>query len=149
MKNKLILYIATSLDGFIAAKNGSVNFLKPYEKDSEDYGYKKFYDSVGTIIIGNKTYKQFQEPYDGKDCYVFSRKSKKNKGNIKYVKKSVKAFMKNFVPKDKKDIWIVGGANIANQFLKENLIDEMRIFIIPTLLGKGIPLFDGRNKEKI
>lgn len=137
-----------SLDGFIARVDGSVDFLKPYENSGEDYGYKKFYNSVGTIIIGNTTYEQFKEAYTGKDCYVFSRKKNKNKEvNITYVNEDVKEFLKKLKLKDNKNIWIVGGADIVNQFLKYNLIDKFMIFIVPIFLGNGIPLFKSINSE--
>ena len=72
---KIILYIAISLDGYIARKNGSVDWLKKYENSDEDYGYAKFLDSVKTVILGKTTYKQFKAPYSNKNCFVFSRKN--------------------------------------------------------------------------
>jgi len=145
MTKKVILYIAMSLDGFIARKNGSVDWLDKFNSSGEDYGYKKFYDSVNTVVMGSITYKQvlsFGEfPYKDKDCFVFSKKIKQSQ----YVN-FVKGDVKKFIEKENKKIWLVGGANLANQFLKYNLIDEFIIFIMPVLLGNGIRLFE-TNKE--
>jgi len=137
---KIILYIATSLDGFIARKNGSVDWLSEFNNTGEDFGYKKFLDSIGTVILGNTTYKEFKAPYENKKCFVFSRKNTGKKDNITYVNADVKEFVENL--SDDENIWLVGGADIAKEFLKNNLIDEFIITVIPTLLGEGIPLFD-------
>ena len=139
-----------SLDGFIARKDGSVDFLEKYEKGKEDYGYKKFYDSIGTIIMGNTTYKQFghtpefDKYYENKPIFVFSRKPKDKKKNITFVKENVKKLSKKL----KGNVWMLGGASIFNEFLKHDLIDEFIITVMPVILGEGISLFDKKNFEK-
>jgi len=153
---KIILYISMSVDGFIAKENGSVDFLDPYNESGDDYGYKEFYDSVGTIVMGNNTYKQFggtkefEEYYKGKPIFVFSRETKGEKGNITFVSGDVREFVENLDPKNDKNIWLLGGASMVNEFLKQNLIDELIITIIPVLLGDGISLFkDGLDEKKL
>lgn len=146
-----MLYIATSLDGFIARKDGSVDWLSPYENGQEDYGYKEFLKKIGIVIMGNTTYKQvlsFGEfPYRGKDCFVFTRnKEKHTDENVTFVSKNAKDFISQL--RENKNIWLVGGASIIDEFLKFDLIDEFIITIIPILLGEGIPLFKGRSNEK-
>ncbi len=153
MIKNIILYIAASLDGFIARKDGSVDWLSPYEKVEEDYGYNDFYEKIGTVIMGNNTYKQvlsFGEfPYRGKDCYVFTRnKDKRKDENVTFVSKNAKDFISQLNLKDNKNIWLIGGASIVDEFLKSDLIDEFIITIIPILLGDGIPLFKGKSNEK-
>jgi len=146
---KIILYIATSVDGFIARKNGSVDWLTQYGDSEEDYGYKEFLDSIGTIILGNTTYKEFKAPYENKKCFVFSRKNTGKENNIIYVNSNVKEFIEGLSDEDGK-IWLVGGANIVKEFLKNNLIDEFIITIIPIVLGEGIPLFlNGYGEHKL
>ncbi|MFZ3384709.1 MAG: dihydrofolate reductase family protein [Candidatus Methanoperedens sp.] len=150
MPNKIILYIATSLDGFIARKDGSIDWLSPYENGQEDYGYKDFLKTVGIVIMGNTTYKQvltFGEfPYRGKDCFVFTRNKENRKDeNVTFVSKNAKDFVSQL--SESKNIWLVGGASIIDEFLKFDLIDEFIITIIPILLGEGIPLFNGRSNE--
>ena len=146
---KIILYIATSLDGFIARKNGSVDWLPKFENTEEDYGYKEFYDSVGTVILGNTTYKEFKAPYENKKCFVFSRKNTGKEDNITYVKSDVKDFIEG-LSDENGNIWLVGGADIVKEFLKNNLIDEFIITVIPIVLGEGISLFgEGCGEHKL
>ena len=147
---KIILYVATSVDGFIARKNGSVDWLTQYNNSGEDFGYKEFLDSVETIILGNTTYREFKAPYENKKCYVFSRKNTGKENNITYVNTDVKEFTDGL--SENENIWLVGGADIAKEFLKHNLIDEFIITIIPIVLGEGIPLFAkgvGEHKLKL
>jgi dihydrofolate reductase len=145
---KIILYIATSLDGFIARKNGSVDWLTKYENSGEDYGYKKFLESIGTVFLGNTTYKEFKAPYEDKKCFVFSRTKTGQENNIIYVNNNVKEFVEGL--QDDGNIWLVGGANIAKEFLVNNLIDEFIITVIPIVLGEGIYLFEkGCGEQKL
>jgi len=145
---KIILYIATSLDGFIARKNGSVDWL-PQPDNSEDFGMKEFLDSIGTVILGNTTYKEFKAPYPNKKCFVFSRKNTGKEDNITYVNSDVKDFIEGLSDEDG-NIWLVGGASLAKEFLKNNLIEEFIITVIPIVLGEGISLFgEGSGEHKL
>jgi dihydrofolate reductase len=144
---KIKLYIASSLDGYIAREDGSVDWL-PTEGD---YGYKKFCASIDTILMGRKTYDQILEfgeyPYSGKKAYIFTKNTKTKKDiNVKFVS-DVIDFTKGLVRSPGKDIWIVGGAEIITIFLNSDLIDEIILTIIPTVIGKGIPLFKDIKKE--
>ena len=143
---KGILYIAQSIDGFIARKNGSVDWLDAYFSKEMAKGHKTFFNKIDSVVVGNTTQKQFPQKYEGKPTFVFSKKRKGQDENITYVKGRVSTFIKNYKPKG--NVWILGGSDIINQFLKEDLIDEMRIFTIPELLGKGIPLFKESNIQK-
>jgi len=91
--------------------------------------------------MGGSTYKQIlgfgDYPYKGKNSFVFSKTIKKGK-SVKFVNEDVKKFIENLNPENNQKIWLVGGANLVNQFLKYNLIDEFIIFTMPILLGKGI-----------
>ena len=148
MTKKVILNIATSLDGFIARKNGSVDWLPGIDNAEEDYGIKEFLDSVGTIVLGNTTYQQFKAPYENKKCFVFSRKNTDKENNITYVNTDVKVFVEGL--SDDENIWLVGGAGIAKEFLKNNLIDEFIITVIPIVLGEGVSLFgEGCGDHKL
>ena len=144
---KVILYIAISLDGFIARKDGSVDWLDKFNNAGEEYGYAKFYESINTVMVGNTTFEQFPEEHKGKNCYVFSRSKNGKNGNAIYVDSEPEEFLKSLKEEDNENIWLMGGANLANQFLKSNLIDEFIITIIPICLGSGIRLFDDTNDE--
>jgi len=147
MRSKIVLYIAMTIDGFIASKNLSVKWLDKYMGKKTDYGYKKFFRGIDAVVVGNTTQKQFPTNYEGKPCFVFSRKETGAKDNITYVKGSAKSFMKKYKPKG--NIWLLGGAEIINHFLKDNLVDEMRLTVMPEILGDGVRLFKEGNKGKM
>lgn len=138
----IILYIGSSLDGFIARKSGAVDFLFT----DQDYGYSEFYKKTDIVVMGSKTYRQalsFGETYKGKKCYVFSRKKKGSVGNITFIGEGARRLVQRLDG----NVWLVGGSQAIREFLKHNLIDEYRIFVHPLLLGEGIPLFQGSFKE--
>ena len=151
---KIILYIASSLDGYIARENGSVDFLDAFNDSGDDYGYKEFYDSVGTIIMGGSTYSEFggsekfKEYYKGKPIFVFSRKNSGKNETVTFVNEDVKEFVNKLDLIDSKNIWMLGGASILDEFLKNDLVDELIITVMPVLLGKGISLFRKGHVDK-
>lgn len=144
--NKVILYIATSQDGFIADEQGGVNWL-PSEPDVEDsVGYQKFLHRISTIVMGRKSYDQILTfgswAWSDKQTYVFtSRPFAIEQPYIQAVSASPKVFIeaqkKNF---SNNDIWLLGGASLASSFAQEKLIDEVIITIVPQILQKGIRL---------
>ncbi|HET7153686.1 MAG TPA: dihydrofolate reductase family protein [Candidatus Kapabacteria bacterium] len=153
---KIILFIATSLDGYIARENGDIDWLFT----DGDYGYKKFYDSIEITLTGNATYKQtltFGEfPFPGKTNYIFTRHIPKKKNpSVTFISGDIAAFgrkLKQQSGSSMKDIWLVGGGEINEIFRKAGLIDDLILSIHPIILGKGIPLFKdqaGRSELKI
>jgi dihydrofolate reductase len=147
---KVILYIATSLDGYIAKPNDDLSFLSIVEKQGEDYGYHNFIETIDSVILGRKTYewimKQVPEfVHADKTTYVITRTSKPSVDNTHFYTGDIKELITKLQSKEGKDIFIDGGAEIVNLLLKENLIDEFVISIIPILVGDGTRLFvDGR-----
>ena len=144
--NKIVrnikLFIANSLDNFIARENGDVDWLFT----DVEFGWKEFYDSLDTVLMGRKTLEKGQElgqtHYQGKQNYVFSRSLKESKiKEVEYVAEDVEEFIKTLKEQNGKDIWLVGGGDLVQQFLDKKLIDEIDLFVHPILLGKGIPLF--------
>ncbi|QHT70936.1 dihydrofolate reductase [Rhodocytophaga rosea] len=148
---KVKLYIATSLDGKIARKDGSVNWLP--DPASEDYGYQPFDDSIDATLMGYKTYEiclQFGEwPYQGKSTYVFTRDSAKPvvPESILVTQNPVD-FVRHLKEQKGKDIWLVGGGEIVSLFHDADLIDEYILAFIPVLLGEGIELFPNIKKQE-
>lgn len=137
-----------SLDGYISRKNGSIDWLDKFNASGEDMGYMEFVKSIDTVVMGNTTYQQIlgfdcDYPYKNQKGYVFSSKRSGKDENVTFVSGDIKGF----VDKLEGNIWLVGGANLVDQFLKYNLIDEFILFTMPILLGSGIKLFDGTNKE--
>jgi dihydrofolate reductase len=151
---KISLYIASSLDSYIASEDGSIDWLF----SDIDYGYTKFYNSIDTILVGRKTYDQsltFDEyPYKGKKVYVFSHSSaskmRKNHQDVEYINEDIPVFVRRLIqetPVGKKGIWLLGGGEIVSILLNANLIDEIILSIHPIILGKGIPLFRDIRKH--
>ena len=142
---KVKLAIASTLDGYIARKNGSIDFLDPFNESGEDYGMNEFLKSISIIVMGNTTFQeynshpQFFEYYAGKELFVFSRDKNKTHDRVTFVHDSPKTFLKNL--KTEKDIWLLGGSKLIESFQNDDLIDEYIITIIPIIIGSGIPLF--------
>lgn len=147
MTKKIILYIAMSLDWFIAKKDGSIDWLDKFNNSIEDMGYNKFIKKIDIVIMGSKTYKQILSfdcdyPYKKQKGYVFSNKITDKTENVTFVSWSIK----KLVDELDGNIWLVGGANLINQFIEYDLIDEFIIFTMPIFLGDGIRLFEKTNK---
>lgn len=157
MMRKLILYIAQSIDGFIAKKDGNLDWLTEDEKPDGDvnkYGYLDLLESVDTTLMGYKTYNEVLNfdipfPYPNKKNYVFSRSHKKNDDNpVEFVASNIAEFVRELKTFPGKDIWLIGGGEINKLLLNANLIDEMIISIKPVVLGDGIPLFASGSELK-
>jgi len=145
---KIKLFIASSLDGYIAKEDGSVDWLP----QSGDSGYIHFYKSIDTVLMGKKTYEQIltfgKYPYKDKKYYVFTRSlnQKKKNENVEFTSE-VEKFTKKLISSSGKDIWLVGGSDIVSTFMNLKFVDEIILSIIPVVLGKGIPLFKNIKQE--
>lgn len=143
MARRLKLFIATSLDGFIAARDGSIDWLFT----DADYGYADFFASIDTVLMGRSTYEQTLSfgafPYEGKTCFVFTRKARGKADPVTFVSGDIADFTRGLKDEPGQDIWLVGGAEIIAA-LRE-LIDDYIISIHPVILGAGIPLFRGEG----
>ena len=142
----ITLYIATSLDGYIADANGGVAWLP--QPDGGDYGYAEFYESVDALAMGRRTYDQIigfgEWPYPGKPAYVFTgNPPAAGPPGVHFVRTDPASFAATVAARYSGAVWLVGGANLAEQFRREGLIDEYRVFVMPIILGRGIPLFGG------
>ena len=147
MKN--YVYIATSLDGYIADIEEKLDWLpNPSEEINLEINYPEFINSIDAIVMGKNTFNivcsfDVEWPYL-KPVFVVSNSIKevpeKYKGKIQLLNGSVEDILKEVHSKGYKNLYIDGGVNIQN-FLKEDLIDEMIITTIPVLLGGGKPLF--------
>lgn len=152
MERKVILYIAMSLDGYIAKKDDDLGFLSMVEKEGEDYGYNDFVSTVDAVIVGRKTYDKvlsmgYDFPHSNKDAYIITRTARDPIGSVKFYTGSLPALVAELKAKQGKHIFVDGGAEIVHELLKENLIEEFYISIIPILLGDGILLFKDERPE--
>jgi dihydrofolate reductase len=137
------LYIATSLDGFVAEPDGGVGWLFT----DGDYGYTAFFESVESLIMGRRTYEQILDfgewPYEVKPTYVFTRSAPAGEHpHVEFVSSEVGSFVEELRQRSRRDIWLVGGAALVSAFRKLGLIDEYILSVHPMLLGDGIPLFE-------
>jgi dihydrofolate reductase len=155
VSRKLILNIATSLDGYIAKPGDDLSFLSIVEKKGEDYGYAGFSQTTDTVIMGRKTYdwvmKQVQVfPHSDKTTYVITRNDRPAIGKTIFYTGRLKDLVTRLKSEPGKNIFCDGGAEIVNELLKDRLIDELIISVIPVLVGAGIRLFkDGRPEQKL
>ncbi len=145
---KIILYTASSLDGFIAGPKGEIDWLP----QGGDYGYTEFFASVDTTLMGNATYKLTlklgPEECKEKKNYVFAHNPpKKHLPWFEFVSHDAEDFVRTLKRQKGKDIWLLGGGKLNTTMLNAGLIDEMIVSIIPVILGKGIPLFTDEAKR--
>ncbi|MDY0395602.1 dihydrofolate reductase family protein [Virgibacillus halophilus] len=147
-KRNVVLFIASSLDGYIATKEESLEWLFKVEGEG-DNGISEFLDTIDTVLMGKATYDWIMEheggnswPYSDKNCYVFTRSSIADTEQVKFISPDIQDFVSKLKKQEGKNIWMVGGGKLLYSFLKENMVDEIIITIAPTLIGKGIPLFN-------
>ena len=165
-QRKIIVYIATSADGYIARPDGDVEWLNR-RPDTVDYGMTKFYAAIDTILWGRKTYdwvlayhrkkgKNGNRKNAKKDGmfdtklanYVFSRKPPKRAApGVEFMREPVKAFAQRLRATPGKHIWMMGGGGLIASFLDAGEIDEFDIHVIPTLIWEGIPLIAPRHRD--
>jgi dihydrofolate reductase len=152
-KRKMILYVAMSLDGYIAATDDSLDFLSVVQEAGEDYGYADFVKSVDTVIVGRKTYEKvvsmgYDYPHTDKDVYIITRAERPSIGTLRFHTGDLAELVSYLKSRPGKHIYCDGGAEIANQLLKHQLIEEFIISVIPILLGGGVRLFQGGFSEQ-
>ncbi|WP_295116947.1 dihydrofolate reductase family protein [uncultured Chitinophaga sp.] len=154
---KVSLFIAMSLDGYIAKPNDDLSFLKLVEKENEDYGYAEFVNTIDTFIIGRKTYDYVLKEigsshYDNgqRDVYVITRTPRPGVGRTIFYTGSLTELVEQLKSDNGKNIYCDGGAEVINELLKHDLVDEFIISVIPVLLGNGTRLFkDGRPEQTL
>ncbi|MFG6494627.1 dihydrofolate reductase family protein [Fictibacillus sp. UD] len=151
-KRNVILYIAASVDGFIAKENEDIDWLSMVERPGEDYGYEAFVNTVDTVIMGRKTYDKvlsfgIEFPHKDKKCYVISRTKTGHDDNVEFYGGNVIELIQELKSKEGKNIFVDGGAEVVRELKSLNLIDEYVISFIPIMLGKGIRLFKETEAE--
>ena len=156
MDRKTVLFIAMSLDGYIADVNGGVDWLSGQGNEEENRDtYSEFIRDVDTVIMGWNTYEQIvtelspdEWVYQDLTTYVVTHRVCDSSEQIWFTGENPADLLKRLKGQTGKKIWICGGANLILQLEKEDLIDEYDISIIPTLLGNGIRLFENEGKER-
>ena len=153
----LTIYIATSVDGYIAKSNDDLSFLQLVEKEGEDYGYAAFIATIDIIIVGRKTYDWVLKEigashYDNGDrqVYVITGTHRPNVGKTTFYTGNLTELVQKLKTENGKNIYCDGGAEVINELLRNDLIDEFVISVIPVLVGNGTRLFkDNRPEQKL
>jgi dihydrofolate reductase len=141
---EVVLYIAHSIDGYIADGTGGLSWLKPY--DAYDFGYEGFYRGIDALVMGRKTYQDcrtFPEwPYRGKPVVVMTKgRPVDGDGLAVFDDRTPAEIMVDLVQAGRRRIWVVGGGGIVRAFLDARLLDRLVLFQIPEILGHGTPLW--------
>ncbi|MDA3947046.1 MAG: dihydrofolate reductase family protein [Helicobacteraceae bacterium] len=153
---RISVFIATSLDGYIAKPDGNIDWLmeKRYKLEGEDFGYSELYDACDLLVMGRNSYEKvasFDEwPYPGKRVIILSRSLEtlpEPIGKVELFGGSVSELMETLRMENKKYLYIDGG-QVIQSFLKEGVVTDITITTIPILLGEGIRLFGTLPKEK-
>jgi dihydrofolate reductase len=152
MERKLILYIAMSLDGFIAKHDDNIDFLSVVEAGEEDYGHKDFLNEIDTVIWGRRTFEKVVSfghgvPYPDKKVYVISKSRKGTEGHAVFHD-DASSLIASLKAEEGKHLYCDGGGEVVLELLKSQLIDRIIVSVIPHLLGEGIRLFKGQPIEQ-
>jgi len=159
MARKVILFIAETLDGYIAEASGNIDFLINGDfttGETIDHEYEKLEKSIDTVVMGRKTYNQVANElspdrymYDEFENYILTTHPTESLANIHFIRDNVVDLVEMLKGQpSKKDIWIIGGSSIIAPLVNKDLIDIYQIGIIPVVLGKGIPLFSDKTNFK-
>ncbi|MDC7236947.1 MAG: dihydrofolate reductase family protein [Sphaerochaetaceae bacterium] len=149
MKGKIILNLAISLDGYIATEKGEFGWIVGDGRNKlnteEGHNFPKFLDRIDIVVMGHHCFLQgFANDFPAKRIFVATNESKEDEKNIHFIKGNIVNIIKGEQRKGN-NIYLFGGSNVIDSFIKANVIDEYIIGIIPTILGKGIPLFLDNN----
>jgi dihydrofolate reductase len=155
---KIIVYIATSADGYIARPDGDIEWLNR-RPDTIDYGMRAFYPTIDTILWGRKTY-DWALDYDRKTGskggifdtrltnYIFSRKPpQQTTPGVEFISEPIKEFARRLRATPGKHIWMMGGGELIASFLDVGELDEFDIHVMPVFIGQGIPLVAPRHRD--
>jgi dihydrofolate reductase len=137
---KVVYAVGISLDGYIARPDGAVDFLFM----PKDYSMAPFLASIDAAILGRKTFDVASGSMGEATMptYVFSRSLPSGKRNgIRFTKQTPAAVVREIRKSPGKDIWLMGGGELARDFLKADLVDELYLGVVPVAIGEGLPAF--------
>ena len=152
---QIVLYLAVSVDGYLADQQGGVGWLAGDGSQPDAPGsYPAFLDTVDAIVMGWSTYHQIitelspdRWPYEGRPCYVVTHRCEAEQEGIYFWNGPLAALADRLTAEYEGNVWVCGGASVAGQLLKENRVDKLWLSVIPTVLGKGVRLFPELSQE--
>lgn len=150
---KFILYIATTLDGYVARLDGSIDWLTSFDIPEAEDGYAAFYDTVDALVMGATTYEQVlgfgDWPYPGKCSYVLtSRPIPVEREDIRLMN-TIESLLADINHNEFERVWVVGGGKVASAFMSQGLIDEYVLTLMPIILGAGISLYQAVPEQRL
>jgi len=139
---EVVYYVAASVDGYIATPDGAVDWLAPFHTPGDDHGYAAFLATIGGIVMGRRTYDQVRGlgpwPYTGFDCRVVtSDPLEETPDRVAPVASPAEAL----AGWADRRVWLVGGTTLLDGFRAAGLVREYHVFVMPVILGAGVPLF--------
>ena len=151
MEAKIILNLAMSLDGYIAKEDDTYAWImgsgNPDLNTQEHNDYKAFLRSIDIVVMGKRCYDLgMHREFENKQVYVITHQTLTSQDHLIFGDESLVQVLLD-KKKEGKSVYIFGGGQIVDLFIKNDLIDEYIIGIIPIILGKGIPLFLGNHPE--
>ncbi|MFP2997777.1 dihydrofolate reductase family protein [Spongiivirga sp. MCCC 1A20706] len=157
INSKITIHMVSSLDGFIAKKDGSVSWMQSndrYELGQEltDEYIAEFLESIDCYVMGARTYEHALElgwSYGNKPVIVLSHKKlKQDRQSVSFASGNLTQLVNDKLRRKYQNIWMVGGSETTKEFLLLNLADKIVLTIIPVILGDGILFFDFIGKEQ-
>ena len=144
MTSKVVAYVAVSLDGFIAHDDGSVGFLERFGTD--EYDFHGFFDTIGAIVLGATTYEQVLDwgwPYgELRGVVLTSRHLPVAEGaSVVFSNAPTVDAIRSLAASTDKRVWVVGGGVVITDGINGGAIDTLELYVMPTVLGSGVPLF--------
>ncbi len=146
-----LVFIAQSADGYIARRDGGIDWLSIVEKKGEDYGFQRFFDTVDALVVGRATYEValgFDAwPWAGKRVVVLTHRPRRPRHGEELLAARPPALMKRLAREGVKRVYVDGGS-VVSQFLAAGCVDELTVSTLPIVLGAGIRLFQGAIPER-
>lgn len=143
-KTQVSVFVAQSLDGYIASENDSLDWLESAASPGEDYGFSAFVSSVDLIAMGSTTYEHIKDveylPYQGRQVHVFTSRAYPSRQGFEFYARSPHEAMRYWEAEGISRVYLDGGSLIS-QFLEVGLVDDLTITTVPILLGSGKRLF--------
>ncbi len=152
---KTILFLAVSVDGYLADRRGGVDWLTGQDPGAETQDtFARFREGIDTVVMGWKTYHQVVTelspgvwPYQGLTTYVVTHRALASTQELRFTSEDPVELVRRLREGPGRDLWVCGGANLAGQLLAAGMVDRLQLSVIPTLLGDGIRLFPGGLEE--
>jgi len=145
------VFVAMSLDGYVARVDGSIDWLDGVQRPGEDYGFQAFFDSADAIVCGRKTFETATGfpawPYTGKRCVVLTHRALPRRPGVEAHEGEPRPLLERLGAEGVRHVYVDGGT-VISQFLAARLVDAMTVSVVPVLLGDGLRLFAGGGLEQ-